>query len=239
MAKFQQLLLALVFLTRLPLGRFLPAKVLPLNRSTWSFPLVGALVGAVAALPLLLPGPVFLQAGLSVALAIWFTGALHEDGLADFSDAAGGHDREEKLRIMHDSRIGSYGVLALIATTALRIGAIAVLGPVHLIVAAACGRAAIVLTMASMHPARRDGLSKSAGAPGARNVIVAALLAALALGLAGPGAWAALIAGLVAIALVISRARIWLGGQTGDVLGTASVLTETAMLVAFALFAGN
>ncbi|MFV0385496.1 MAG: adenosylcobinamide-GDP ribazoletransferase [Paracoccus sp. (in: a-proteobacteria)] len=235
MVRLEQLVLALVFLTRLPLGRALPARILPLRASAWSFPLAGAVVGAVASLPLLLPGPALLTATLSLALSVWFTGGLHEDGLADFADAGGGRDREERLRIMRDSRIGSYGVLALIATSALRIAALTVLGPVQLIVAASCARTGIVLTMASMHPARPDGLSKAAGAPGARNVIAALLIALAALALAGQGALLALLAAMAVIAFVIIRARIWLGGQTGDVLGAASVLTETAMLVAFAL----
>lgn len=238
LARRDEALLALVFLTRLPLGRFLPARILPLARAVWAFPLVGALIGAIAALPLCLPGPAGLQAALSVALSLWLTGALHEDGLADLADATGGRDREDKLRIMRDSRIGSYGTLALIATTALRIAALGVLGPVHLIVAAASGRVAIALMMATLPPARGDGLGQGAGRPGRGNVALAVLLGAGALLACGAAGIGAALAGICVILALRAWARRWLGGQTGDVLGSASVLAETTILVAFALFSG-
>lgn len=235
MARGQQLLLAVVFLTRLPLGRFLPARVLPIGDSAWAFPLVGALVGACAALPLLLPGPPPLLAALSVAVSVAITGALHEDGLADLADSAGGTDREARLAIMRDSRIGSYGAMALLLSTALRMAALAVLSPLHLVAAAAGGRAAIVMALSALPPARADGLGQAAGQPGWRNVIAAALIALALIALAPGGILLALPVGLAVLALMIRQGRQWLGGQTGDLLGAASVTVETAMLVAFAL----
>ncbi|WP_243698521.1 adenosylcobinamide-GDP ribazoletransferase [Paracoccus alkanivorans] len=236
MVRWYQFVLAMVFLTRMPLERLLPARVLPLAASSWAFPLVGAVVGAVASLPFLLPGPALLHAALSLALAVWFTGALHEDALADFIDAAGGRDREERLRIMRDPAIGSFGVVALILTSLIRVAAISVLGPWHLVAAAACGRTSTVLTLGAMLPARPDGLGRAAGTPGARNVVMASLIAILCLlPVAGDGVFLALLAGLAATGFTIWQARVWLGGHTGDVLGTASVLTETAMLAVFAL----
>ncbi len=234
MPRLEQLLLALVFLTRLPLGRFLPARLMSLARCGWAFPLVGAIVGALAAIPLVMGLPGLLAGALSVSIAVAVTGALHEDALADFADAAGGRNREARLAIMRDSRTGSFGVMALILTTVLRIAALGYVSPMQMIAAGAGGRAAIVLTMGALMPARSDGLSAAVGAPGWKNVGMAALLGLAALIPAGPGRGLALAAGLVATGLVIRQARVWLGGQTGDVLGTASVLTETAMLVAFA-----
>lgn len=235
MARGGQFLLALVFLTRLPLGRYLPPRVLPLAEATWAFPLAGALIGALAGLPLWLSGPGLLQAALSVAAAVLLTGALHEDGLADFADAAGGRDREARLAIMRDSRIGSYGVMALVLTTALRITALAGLGPLHLIAAAAMGRGAAVLAMAGLLPARDDGLGHDSGRPGWRNVTLASALSMLAALIAGPGCGLALVLGLLVLGFTIRQARIWLGGQTGDVLGASSLLVETAVLAGFAL----
>lgn len=237
MVRLDQFLLALVFLTRLPLGRFLPPRVMLLSDSAWAFPLVGALVGAIASLPLLLPAPSLLNAALSVAVAVWITGALHEDALADFADGAGGKDREERLRIMRDSRIGSYGIMVLILTTALRIAAVAHLGPWHLIAAAGLGRTATVLTMGALWAARPDGLGRSAELPGWRNVCMATLIGLTLLIPVGEGRFLAFLAGTVALSFTIRQARVWLGGQTGDVLGTASVLTETSILAAFALTA--
>lgn len=237
MASWQQIVVALVFLTRLPLGRLLPLRVMPLAECAWAFPLAGAAVGALAAIPLLLDGSSILMAGLSLTISIWLTGALHEDGLADFADAAGGQDREARLQIMRDSRIGSYGVMALILTSALRIAALGLVGPAVLIAATAGGRLGIVLTMAALPPAREDGLSHGAGLPGWRQVAGASLIGAVLLVPSGQGALLALMGGLVATGLVIRQARVMLGGQTGDVLGSASVATETAMLIVFAMAA--
>lgn len=238
MVRLQQLVLALVFLTRLPLGRFLPARIVPLSQSLWAFPLIGVLIGLIAALPLWALGPGLLPAVLSVTLAVWFTGALHEDALADFADAAGGKDRDDRLRIMRDSAIGSYGVMALILCTAIRIAAIAQVSPLAVIAAAVAGRTAIVFAMAILSPARSDGLGKSAGKPNLANIAIASLIGGLTLLFLGRAGIAAAIAGLIALGVVIQKAKQWLGGQTGDVLGTASIITETAVLAVLSIIAG-
>ncbi|SNT71610.1 cobalamin-5'-phosphate synthase [Paracoccus seriniphilus] len=240
MARVQQFLLATVFLTRLPLGRFLPARELALLDSVWAFPLVGGLIGLLAGLPLMFDGPPLLLAALSLALSVLLTGALHEDGLADFADSAGGKDRDGRLEIMRDSRIGSYGVMALILSSGLRLAALAAIaGPMPLIAAAVCGRAAVVITMASLLPAREDGLGRGAGRPGWRVVILSFAFALVALLMVGDGAILAMLAGLAMLSGVIRQARIRLGGQTGDVLGSVSVLVETTVLCVFALVSGS
>lgn len=241
----RQLILALVFLTRLPLGRYLPARVVPLSAAAWAFPLAGALIGAIAGLPLWLAGPGLLAGTLSLALSVWLTGALHEDGLADFADAGGGTMRAERLRIMHDPVIGSYGVMALVLTSLLRVAALATVGPLALIAAAAMARAAIVVAMAALPPARGDGLGQGAGRPGGGPAAAAVLLAlavvllTVAAGAVGVGpALSMLIAAGAALMSVMARARRLLGGQTGDVLGATSLLVETAALVACAWAGG-
>lgn len=237
MPRLQQALLAVVFLTRLPLGRFLPARVLPLSSALWAFPLAGGLIGLLAGLPLLIDGPQLVLAALSFGLAVALTGALHEDALADFADAAGGRTVQDRLRIMRDSGIGSYGTMALICTSALRIASLAHLGPAALIAAAAGGRAAILMAMAALPPARRDGLGHGAGRPSRASLAAVLGIEAVLMIPAGPAALPAALAGLVVAALVVRKARAWIGGQTGDVLGTVSVACETAMLAAFAMSA--
>lgn len=236
-ARAQELVLALVFLSRLPIGRFLPPRVMPLGRAVWAFPLAGAIIGLIAALPLWAFGTGLLSAALVLALLVWLTGALHEDALADFADAGGGRTREDSLRIMRDSTIGAYGASALVAVYGLRLAALAALGPMALIASVVVGRAAAVGLMRALPPARTDGLGHDAGRPPARGVIVALALAVLlALVLLPPvPALAALAAALVAAALVARRARRIMGGQTGDVLGAGVILAETAALVALAL----
>ena len=231
MAKLEQLLLAIVFLTRLPVGRFLPPKIMPLANAAWAFPLVGALIGGVAALPLVFLDQGFLGASLSVGLIVWLTGALHEDALADFADSTGGKDPQQRLEIMRDSRIGSYGTMALILSTCLRIGALMIVGPQALVVAACWGRTAILIPMRYLPHARSDGLGHAAGRPTMAALIVALVLALLmTLPLGVPGIMAPLVVALVVIA-VQQMARRLLGGQTGDVLGATSLMTETAILI--------
>ncbi|WP_373943962.1 adenosylcobinamide-GDP ribazoletransferase [Paracoccus marcusii] len=240
MSRSHQIVLALVFLTRLPLGRLLPPEVLPLSRAAWAFPLAGAVLGLLAGVPLWIMGTGLLPAALSVALAIWLTGALHEDALADFADAGGGRDRADRLRIMRESTIGSYGAAALVATGLVRVAALAALaalGPLALIAAAAAGRVAPVMLMRALPPARTDGLGQGAGQPSRRAVVAATLTGVLALllGAPGPGA-AALAMALIGLSVVAvsRRACRLLGGQTGDVLGASVLLAECAALVGMA-----
>lgn len=233
--RFYQLILALVFLTRLPLGRLLPEREVPLASALWAFPLAGVVVGAISALPLVLWGTSLVTATLSVILAVWITGGLHEDGLADFTDGMGGHTREDRLRIMRDPAVGSYGALAMMLSLMLRIVSIAALGPCALIGAATFSRATIVLALAVLPPAREDGLGHAAQGAARGQSLVAGAIGLMALLPLGDAGLAALIGGLVGAGLVIRQARIRLGGQTGDVLGSTSIVTETAALAAMAL----
>src|SRR5260221_13885986 len=121
---------ALGFLTRLPVR----ARG-SLGNAAWTFPLVGLVVGAVAALVFAvaraLSLPHEIGSILAVAATIALTGALHEDGPADTADGfGGGVERWQRLAIMRDSRIGSYGVIALVLGLLLRVSALAALpGP--------------------------------------------------------------------------------------------------------------
>lgn len=249
-----ELATALIWLTRLPVARLLPRNLPDLAQVAWAFPLVGLVVGLIAALPLVLglcagmPAPV--AALLGIGAAILTTGGLHEDGLADFTDAAGGATRERRLEIMRNSRIGSYGVLALVIVTGLRITALAALAghgagaaAAGLIGVAAASRAGMAAGLGLMPPARMDGLGRQAGRPAPRKTAVALLLAALALVLPATASGLPL-ASWAATALAIGAAQIWLarramraiGGQTGDVLGAMQQVGEAAGLVALTLF---
>lgn len=238
---------ALSFLTRLPCG---PATALPANglaRAMRAFPLAGAVVGSLAGLLHWgvsgLVGP--LLAGLlAVALAVWLTGGLHEDGLADTADGCGARGgRGQRLAVLRDSRIGAYGVLALLLALGLRAAAVAELAPgwpaiAALAAAGALSRAVMPLTMRLLPPARADGLGFSAGKPSPGTVLAAVLLAA-AIAFVGLG-WGG---GVVALAATLA-AMVWLnrlagrrfGGFTGDTLGALQQVVEGAvLLVAVAL----
>src|SRR3954469_7984778 len=121
---------ALAFYTRLPMAQPTPAGGVALARAGWAVPLVGVLIGALGALAywiaVRLNLPPLVGATLAVCATLLLTGALHEDGLADPADGfGGGATRQQILDIMRDSRIGTYGALALGITLLLRIGTLA------------------------------------------------------------------------------------------------------------------
>ena len=181
--------------------------------------------------------PPWPAAVVALATTIWLSGALHEDGLADVADGfGGGRTREAKLAIMRDSRIGSYGALALVLAVLARAGAIAALAEpaavaAALVAAGAVSRGALPAVMAALPQARADGLAAKAGRPHPLRAAAALLIAALiALVLLGGTAPAALAAGALAALAVALLARRQIGGHTGDVLGAVQQLTEIGVL---------
>ena len=234
---------AIGFFTRLPVGRLMPREPrIDMARAVWAFPLAGALAGAsgaaVFAAAAWIGLPPALAACWSLAAMLLLTGALHEDGLADMADGfGGGRDAPRKLEIMRDSRIGSYGALALLLSGLVRIAAMAGLATpgrvgAALVVSGALSRAAIVLLLLLLAPARRDGLA-SALHPVPRGPALAALAAALALAaiLLSPATIVPAAACIVVVALAVARlARRQVGGHTGDVLGACAVLADCAVL---------
>ncbi|MDD2861773.1 MAG: adenosylcobinamide-GDP ribazoletransferase [Acidiphilium sp.] len=238
-----ELLAAMGLLTRLPLGRYLPGPgEVDQAQSVRAYPLVGGMVGLIAALGYALA----IEAGMSPLLAAFWalvvnglvTGALHEDGLADSADGlAGGQSVTRRLEIMRDSRIGSYGALALMLSLGVRGAAIAALGIPGVVVAGLVsagmlGRMAMVLVMWRGEPARRDGLAAAIG-PISRHaawtavgsaalvcvVLLGAVRAVLVLGVTGGLAWWWRGVGRRAI-----------GGYTGDTLGGLEIIVECVVL---------
>ncbi|MFT3857783.1 MAG: adenosylcobinamide-GDP ribazoletransferase [Aquabacterium sp.] len=118
------LLTALQFLTRIPIPAWVGYDPKWLQDCLRYFPVVGALVGLCGALVLGAAAawwPPVVAVVLSMAFTVWMTGGFHEDGLADTCDALGGHvSKERALEIMKDSRIGSYGTLALVLMLGLK-----------------------------------------------------------------------------------------------------------------------
>lgn len=248
---FAEFIAALGFLTRLPIPFRRTVDLPRLASAMRMFSVVGALIGAVTGL--LLAGlhnvgvPSLLAAAVACALTVIMTGALHEDGLADTMDGfGGGRDREHRLAIMRDSRIGTYGALALMLALMIRIFALeAILNlplPTVLLLCAASGsfsRAMMVDLMWASRHARSDGLSVYAGRP-SRNTAFVAIIVGGALTLFA-GYQLAIEAGVVALAVgtMVAAALRFLstrliGGQTGDVCGAVQVTSEFGMLTVFA-----
>jgi adenosylcobinamide-GDP ribazoletransferase len=232
---------ALAFLTRLPVRAEPPWPEANLAASAPMFPVVGALIGlagAIAyALAVWLGLPPWPAAVVALATTIWLSGALHEDGLADVADGfGGGATQGDKLAIMQDSRIGSYGALALVLALLARAGAIAALAEpaavaAALVAAGAVSRGALPVVMAALPQARPDGLAARAGRPhplrAAAALLIAALIAVVMLGGTAPAALGTSALTALAVALL---ARRQIGGQTGDVLGAIQQLTEIGVL---------
>ena len=228
---------ALSLLTRLPVW----SHAAPAPRAAWAWPLAGVIVAGLsatatsAALALgLPPGP---AAAIALITAALLTGGLHEDGLADTADGLmGGQTRERRLEIMKDSRIGSYGTLALLLITLTRWSALTTLiaAGQHwtaLIAAGALSRAPMAVLIATLPNARGSGLSHLTGRPPRSAMLGAlAIAAAIALLTTGPTLLPMALAGAATTALLARAAVKRIGGQTGDILGASQQLAEAAAL---------
>ncbi len=235
--RLAEMQVALMLLTRLPAGRIAGAAP-SLADAVWAYPMVGAAVGAVGAGvlagALALGLPATIAALLAVASCVLATGGLHEDGLADLADGlGGGRDAAQKLDIMRDSRIGSYGSLALILALMLRVLALAALAENSMGMAAlgligieAATRAGLAAMLRLMPSARAQGLGQAAAGVTRGRLGASIALGLLALGLCLGAENAAILAGVIALAQgglgVVAMRQI--GGQTGDVLGAAQQL---------------
>lgn len=233
---------ALGFLTRVPVPGWTGFEADRLARSSRYFPLVGLVTGGVMALVWLGAGSFLAPlpaAFLAVGAGVMLTGALHEDGFADCCDGlGGGRSKARALEIMRDSRIGAYGAIGLIIMIGLKVALLAsfspVAGAIALLIAASCGRAAMVLMLAIGHYARPDGAASGAGGVSAAEAVFA-LLIAFAIGASG-GAM-----GIAAVLAALITGWLWLlwldrklGGYTGDGLGAACISGEIAVLICLA-----
>jgi adenosylcobinamide-GDP ribazoletransferase len=239
-----ELHLAASFLTRLPLPEIGAVPENGLARAMRVFPVIGAGVGLIAgltfaALHVVLPPLAAALGALLVAVAL--TGALHEDGLADVADGLGARGgRERRLEVMHDSRSGAFGVLAIVFAIGLKASALMAApdgwaGLGALVVAGAFSRALIPAAMQIMAPARPDGLAAMAGVPDASTAAFAAVLGILFafIGLGG-AAPVAVLTGLAFGGAMVWFARRVFGGYTGDVLGAVQQAAEIGVLLAAA-----
>ena len=236
--------IGVMFLTRLPVPRGLRQVDGGLARSACYFPLIGVLVGLISGGVFYMASHVlhgYLAAGLAILAGILTTGALHEDGLADCADGIwGGATRERALEIMRDSRVGTYGACALIASLCLRALALfevtAMDGLIMLIVAHAVSRAMIPPVLVSGRYARTRGLASSVADGVSTSGAALALVMAFGIAMiAGPVAAvasfaAAVVAGAVMLWVLVGK----IGGYTGDGLGAIQQCAEMAVLITLA-----
>lgn len=224
---------ALGLLTCIGGGRALTA------RSVAWFPWVGAAIGASVGAAWWAAAEAFgplTAAGLAVAVDLVLTGMLHLDGTVDGADGLLPHlDRDRRLAVMAEPTVGAFGVGTAALVLLLRTAALAEAAPRPLTVVAlwAASRGLMAAAVVLVAPARSGGMAATV-AGGARWPVLAsvavALVAAGALLADGPGGPVPLL-GVLAGGGVVALGRRRLGGTTGDVLGAAGMLAETAGLV--------
>jgi adenosylcobinamide-GDP ribazoletransferase len=236
------LLVAIGFLTRLPVPGYAYDDARAKAASLAWYPLVGALIGLLLGVLgwALRDTSALLSAGLLVTAWVAVTGALHLDGLADSADAwiGGMGDREKTLAIMKDPRSGPAGVVALVLLLLLKFAALASLGPAPwtaLLLAPLLSRASLAALFLTTPYVRSGGLGTAlVDAPLQACVIAVLASAAACLPFGGRG--------LLALVLAAAVFGLWrracmtrLGGCTGDTAGALAEMVEVAVLVGLAL----
>lgn len=236
-------LLALGFLSRLPVLRFARYSDEEFGRCARWFVPVGVLLGTLALLPsaVLLKSSAWVAVWTTLGVSLLITGAFHEDGLADtFDGLGGGLDREQKLAIMKDSRLGTYGAAALFVSLQLRAAALVAIGPmwpVAFVTTQGVSRAPAVALMALLPEARHaEGKPKPNAdrdpAPAAWIGLAFAVLVTVVAVWIADLAWCWILVAAVLCALLMrSLLRRQIGGYTGDALGATQQLTEVVAYV--------
>ena len=236
-------LTALQFLTRIHLRTQTDLTMEDFGRSTKWFPLVGLVLGglymAAAWCLMRLFGQAELVTAVLVLLPVFFTGGLLLDGLMDTADGVfSARSRERKLEIMKDSRVGSFGVIALVSLMMLNWTAMRGIDAVWLLPAGfvmpVIGRMAMVMVIAGFPYARKEGMGKIFSDMADRKTVAAAG----AVTAAGVLPWGGIAAAALLPGLVFAwGAGRWLtdklGGLTGDTYGAIETLTETVVLLVF------
>jgi adenosylcobinamide-GDP ribazoletransferase len=235
-AEFRALWSAVMFFTRIPLPSLPNWTPEDLRRASTYFPLVGWLVGGVAAGSWWVasrwwaPG---IASGISLATTLLLTGAFHEDGWADVCDGFGGGSTKERvLEIMRDSRVGAFGAIGIMVMLLLKWLAVASLalplGIGIIICAHAISRGAAISLLATLPYVREEeGKAKPlATRLGGGRLILVFVFSLLPLSLLPLRLWWALAA-VAATRLALGRWFVYrIGGYTGDCLGAAQQVTE-------------
>jgi adenosylcobinamide-GDP ribazoletransferase len=229
---------AIRFFTRLPVPGWVGHTAEALSHSARYFPAVGLVVGGIGALVYWLalclwPQPVAVL--LSMAATIYATGGFHEDGLSDTADGlGGGWDKQRILDIMKDSRVGSYGVIAMVLALLGKFVLLSSLAPAlvpwALLAGHAVSRFCATTLLATMDYVRDDALSRAK--PLATRLSGGNLFVALCFAVA-PLVWLPWWKALAGVALatvmtlwLAVKFRRWLGGYTGDCLGAVQQVAE-------------
>jgi adenosylcobinamide-GDP ribazoletransferase len=232
---------AMAFLTVIPVATPEGASGERLGRAY--FPAVGALLGlaggACYVLAAAVTSPLIAAVAAIAALAV-LTGVLHLDGLADAADGLfGGGDVARRLEVMRDSRVGSFGLVAVVLVLLGDVAALAAMSParaiVGLVIAGAVSRWALLLLIAAVPYIRESGLGVAAGGRHRLfDLVLGSAITVIVCVLDWRRAVVAVVVALLIAAVVALIARRRIGGATGDVYGATAELSQLGALVVFA-----
>ena len=234
-----------MFFTRIPIKwSFFSDKAPDLTNAAWAFPLVGFLIGLLSGMLgdflIFLGLPIFLSCIIAITMSILLTGAFHEDGLADTADGLGAGGSPQRInKIIHDSRLGTYGVLALILGLLTRLGLLLTLVEYGyllvsiLSVGFASGKLAILYSRNFYNNSRFAKVGSIVGVISNKNLFLATLLWALPTSIIIP--FYGILFGVILMIFIISimgfKSTKALGGVSGDILGAIAFLTELVFLL--------
>lgn len=240
---------AISLITRIPIKSDFVSHTNPKTDISWAYPIVGIIL----AIPISILGYILLTlgfdsgviSGVLIITLVFLTGAMHEDGLADTADGFwGGWTKDARLEIMKDSRIGTYGVLALVFSILLRWYCLKLIIDQNLLFVAVT--VSIILSRSLMScymwvtpNAKEKGLSFNTGRPNDISAIVAFTLgAAVTLLMVGFTGIFLLVLGslLVWLSKIISLHKI--DGQTGDTIGAVQQICELVILLSIYFLVG-
>lgn len=237
----RRLILAIQFLTRLPTPQVRDFRQEDLSRSAVYYPLVGAIIGALLALPLYgLADRPWLAGVLTLLMWVWVTGALHLDGLGDVADAFGAAHRNPQrfLEVLKDPHMGVFGVVTLIMQLLLKFVLLTELavGPLWfgIVLVPAWARWGTLWWSQRIPSLHGDGMGERFSwqlRPSAM-WMWAVVLAAISVVFAWP-----LLLALLLVPLVAVWWKRKLGGISGDGLGASVEVVETLLLLALVVLA--
>lgn len=239
--------IAVAFFTRIPVPASVEFSQASLNRASRYFPAVGWLIGALCATALWLLMLVFPQdvaVLISIAISLLLTGCFHEDGLADTCDGlGGGWTREQKLSIMKDSRIGTYGAAALWVSLTLKFVVLSqLINPVlALLVAHPLSRIIPTVFIAAMSyvsdvdTSKAKPLAESGSGADTAIAIITGLIALMFIN--NPFIILFVLLVLAGVAYVFLKRQI--GGFTGDALGAVQQVCELAIYLSLLALSGS
>ena len=241
---------SLMFFTRIPVNwKFFSNKPPNLTKAAWSFPLIGYIVGIISGfigeLCININLSIFLSCTIAIAFSVMITGAFHEDGLADMADGFGAGGSPEKInKIIHDSRLGTYGTTALILGLLIRLGLVinlVELGYSLLLILSssiASGKLSIIFTRNYFTVSTFSKSGNIIETVSTKILIIASLIWLIPVVYFFPF-WGVLIgvffiSGVIFFIGKMSQKKI--GGITGDVLGAIAFISELVFLLGIIIY---